>query len=330
MMRVFLSRFIMVLTLVCAPAIIAAAEPVESEIEAPGPHGPLKGLKLSADKPDAPVVLIIPGSGPTDRNGNSLHNLRTDTYRLLAQGLAARGIASVRIDKRGLYSSHAAIPNANNVTIADYATDVHAWAKAIGEKTGAKCIWVLGHSEGGLVAMAAAKDNPPDICGLLLVAAPGRKFGDLIKAQLRSNPANAPILDEAVSDIDRLEAGQRVEIDMEKTRPEITAIFPPAVQGFLIDLLSYDPPKLLAQYKGLVLILQGERDIQVGVEDANRLKAADERAKLVLLPDVNHVLKTVDSDDRMANLKTYFDPKLPLGAGVVDAIADFIAAAKSP
>jgi uncharacterized protein len=311
--------------------IVAAAEPVESEIAAPGPAGPLKGLMLSPGAAGAPVVLIVPGSGPTNRDGNSLHGLDTDTYKLLAQGLAAHGIASVRIDKRGMFSSRAAIPNANDVTIADYASDVHTWAKTIRDKTGAKCIWVLGHSEGGLVAMVAAKGDPPDICGLVLVAAPGRKFGELIKDQLRSNPANAPFLDEALRDIDTLEAGQRVDVSIEHTRPEIFMIFQPAVQGFLIDLMSYDPPNVLAAYKGPVLILQGERDIQVSADDARRLAAADPAAKLMLLPDVNHVLKAVTGDDRMTNLKTYFDPKLPLAPGVVEDIADFIASArKSP
>jgi pimeloyl-ACP methyl ester carboxylesterase len=282
---------------------------------------------VSVEKPDAPVVLIIPGSGPVDRDGNSLHGLNTDTYKLLAQGLAARGIASVRIDKRGMRSSGAAIANANDVTIADYASDVHTWAATILKQTGGKCIWVLGHSEGGLVAMAAAKDNPPDICGLALVATPGRPFSSLIKDQLHSNPANAPIEAEAFHDIDELAAGRRV--DVLNTPPEITAIFPPAVQGFLIDLFSYDPPKLLAVYKGPVLILQGERDIQVNENDARLLQSADPNAKLALLPDVNHVLKTVTSDNRNYNLKTYFDPHLPLAPSVVPAIADFIAAPKS-
>lgn len=329
MARVLPGLILVFLGLLATP-IAAAADLVETEVEAPGPDGPLKGLMLSPGTADAPVVLIVPGAGPTNRDGNSLHGLDTDTYKLLAQGLAAHGIASVRIDKRGLYSSHAAIPDANDVTIADYAADVHGWAKAIRDKTGAKCLWVLGHSEGGLVATVAAKDNPPDICGLVLVAAPGRKFGELIKDQLRSNPANAPFLDEALRDIDTLEAGQRVEVSIEHTRPEIFSIFRPAVQKFLIDLLSYDPPKILARYKGPVLILQGERDIQVSINDAQLLKAAVPSAKLVLLPDVNHVLKAVDSDDRTANLKTYFDPKLPLAPGVVDAIASFIGTAQSP
>ena len=107
-------------------ATSALADPAETEIEAPGPKGPLKGLMVSPGKPDAPVVLIIPGSGPVDRDGNSLHGLNTDTYKLLAAGLAERGVASVRIDKRGMRSSAAAIPNANDVTIADYASECTA------------------------------------------------------------------------------------------------------------------------------------------------------------------------------------------------------------
>jgi uncharacterized protein len=320
-------RFLTAFAVLVWAATSALADPTETEIEAPGPKGPLKGLMVSTDKPDAPVVLIIPGSGPVDRDGNSLHGLNTDTYKLLAAGLAERGVASVRIDKRGMRSSAAAIPNANDVTIGDYASDVHSWAATILKQTGGKCIWVLGHSEGGLVAMAAAKDNSPDICGLLLVATPGRPFSDLIKDQIRSNPANAPIQDDAFHDIDELAAGHRV--DVPNAPPELAAIFPAAVQGFLIDLFSYDPPKLLAAYKGPVLILQGEHDIQISVDDAHLLKAADANAKLVLLPDVNHVLKTVLSDNRNYNLKTYFDPKLPIAPGVVDAIADIIAAPKS-
>ncbi len=310
--------------LALAMPLIVPTDLVETEIEAPGPNGSLKGLMLGPPTAaGAPVVLIIPGSGPTDRDGNSPHGLHTDMYKLLAQGLAAQGIASVRIDKRGMYSSAAAIPNGDDVTIADYADDVHRWAMTIRQQTGAKCIWVLGHSEGGLVAMVASKDNPPDICGLLLVATAGRRLGDVMRGQLRANAANAPILDEALHDIDALEAGKRVEEVSDLLLP----LFRPAVQGFLINLFSYDPPKLLATQTGPVLILQGERDIQISVDDARLLKGAAATAKLMLLPNVNHILETVASDDRTENLRTYFDPRLPLAPGVVDAIADFI---KSP
>ncbi|MBN8995996.1 MAG: alpha/beta fold hydrolase [Rhizobiales bacterium] len=274
---------------------------------------------------NGPVILIIPGSGPTDRNGNNPLGLKAASYRLLAEGLAAEGITSVRVDKRGMFGSAKAITDGNAITIADYAADVHAWIAKIREAKKAPCVWVAGHSEGGLVALATAQGQTADICGLVLIAAPGRSLGEILRAQFKSNPANAPILADAMTILDALEAGRK--IDVSKFHPVLQQMFYPGVQGFLIDEYSYDPAKLIASYAGPVLILQGERDIQIDVADARLLKAADDRAKLVLLPDTNHVLKTVTSDDRHANVATYGDPSLPLAPGVVDAVAGFVTGA---
>lgn len=276
---------------------------------------------LSPESPDGPVVLIVPGSGHTDRDGNSPQGLKASTYRLLAEGLAARGIASVRIDKRGMFGSRAAVADANAVTIGAYAEDVGAWIAAIRRWTGVGCVWLLGHSEGGLVAMVAAA-KPADTCGLLLAAAPGRPLGDILRAQFRSNPANAPLLDQAWRAIAALEAGERVPTgDM---HPALLPLFRPEVQDFMIDLLKWDPAALLAEASVPVLVLQGARDLQIDVQDARRLKAANPAAELVLIPDANHVLKTVPPDDRAANLATYANPNLPLAEGVTEALAQFI------
>jgi uncharacterized protein len=304
----------------CGVAVAAGAAPVESSIEAPGPTGALQGTLLTADNAHGPVILIIPGSGPTDRDGNSPAGISAAPYRLLAEGLAAHGVTSVRIDKRGMFGSSAATADANAVTIPDYVADVQAWIRVIRERTEASCIWLLGHSEGGLVAMAAAKK--PGLCGLLLVAAPGRPLGEIIREQLKANPANAPVLDQALPAIDALEAGKR--IDTAGMHPALLRIFRPEVQGFLISAFSYDPRQLLAGFGKPVLILQGQRDLQVREADAQALKRADPNAALVLLPDVNHVLKSVASDDRSANIATYGNSSLPLAPGVVQSISDFL------
>lgn len=310
-----------ILVLVAATSPAAAASPEQTFVEAPGPAGPLKGTMLSSGTASGPVVLIIPGSGPVDRDGNSLAGLKAATYRLLAEGLAAKGIATVRIDKRGMFASRAAVPDGNAVTMSDYATDIHSWTVAIRQKTGAQCVWLLGHSEGALVALVTVKDAT-DICGLVLVAAAGRPLGEVLREQLRSNPANAPLLDEALRAIDALEAGKRV--DATNISPALQPLFRPQVQGFLISAFSYDPVSLLAGITKPVLILQGERDIQVSKQDALRLKEANPNARLVLLPDVNHILKSVTSTERAANIATYSDPSLPLAPGVVDAIMQFV------
>jgi uncharacterized protein len=309
-----------------AALAIASSPALAAAIEAPGPSGPLKGTMLGPAGESVPVVLIIPGSGPTDQDGNNPLGVRASSYRLLAEGLAAKGIATVRIDKRGMFASRAAVANPNAVTIGDYASDVHAWVAVIRAKTGANCVWVLGHSEGGLVALAAGQ-KADEICGLVLLATAGRPLGTVLREQLKANPANGPILDQALPAIDALEAGRHV--DASGMNPALLPLFRPQVQDFLISEMSLDPAKLIANFHKPVLIVQGERDIQVGVIDAERLKAANSAAKLVLLPNTNHVLKTVTSDDRAANLATYGDPNLPLASGVVEDIAEFVAASKT-
>jgi hypothetical protein len=266
-------------------------------------------------------VLIIPGSGPTDRDGNNPLGVTAAPYRLLAEALGANGVSSVRIDKRGLFGSKGAIPDPNKVTIADYAADTHAWVAAIQKQTGATCVWLLGHSEGALIALAAAQE-PRGICGAILVSGAGRKLSDVIREQLRANPANAPVLDSAMSALDALDNGRHV--DVTNMNPALLKLFAPQVQGFLIDMFSYNPAKLAGSVKVPLMVVQGERDIQVSTTDAKNLAAAQPKAKLVLVPAMNHVLKDVASDDRMANLATYADPSLPVDSRLVDAIADFV------
>jgi hypothetical protein len=308
--------------------VLAGSAPADSppavgmEIHVQGPSGHLGGTLLGAPGGTAPV-LIIPGSGPTDRDGNSPLGLKPASYRLLAEGLAAKGVPTVRIDKRGMFGSAAASADANAVTVADYAADVRSWVKAVRERTGARCVWLLGHSEGGLVALVAGQEAE-SVCGVILVSAPGRRLSDVLREQLRANPANAPLLDGALAAIDVLEKGKRV--DPSTLHPALMPLFGPPVQGFLISLFSYDPAVLAKTVTKPMLIVQGQRDLQVTEADARRMAAANPHAKLVLLPEVNHVLKAVATDDRAANLAAYADPSLPIAQGVVDAVADFVVA----
>ncbi|MEJ2804014.1 alpha/beta fold hydrolase [Comamonadaceae bacterium PP-2] len=274
----------------------------------------------------APVVLIVPGSGPTDRDGNSPLGVRASTYRLLAQNLAEQGVTVARIDKRGLYSSSQAVIDANDVTMADYAQDIHSWVNVLREQTGALCVWVLGHSEGGLAALVAAQRGAVEkasICGLMLVATPGRPMGQLLRAQLQAHPANAPILEQAEAAIAELEAGRRV--DVRALNPALRPLFHPRLQGFLIATLTLDPVQYMAGVDRPVLVLQGTRDLQVPMGDAEMLARSAPQAVLVRLADTNHVLKQVSSDDVHENLATYGDAQRPLAPGVVDSVLRFLA-----
>ena len=115
-----------------------------------------------------------------------------------------------------------------------------------------------------------------------------------------------------------LKAGHRVPV----TPPELQALFRPSAQPYMISWLKLDPVQAL-KTSTPVLILQGDADVQVTVDDAKRLAAAPEHVKLVILPGVNHVLKQSPAD-RAGNLATYADPGLPLAPRLVDAIVDWI------
>ncbi len=303
-------------------AITVQAAPVTTEETLRA--GALRGVMLRPDSSSA-AVLIIPGSGPTDRDGNNRLGVKGSPYKLLAEGLGKRGVTTVRVDKRGMFGSSRAAADPNAVTIGDYAGDVHAWVKVIREKTNAPCVWVAGHSEGGLVALASSR-NPDDICGLVLLATPGRPVGQVLRDQLQQSLGKGPLLQQANSVIRTLEAGRHPNIY--EMHPALQQLFAPPVQGLLISTFSYDPARLISDFHKPILILQGERDFQVSVADAKRLKEAAPTAKLVLLPDANHFFKMVKSADMAANAATYGKP-VPLAPRTTDEIADFVLAANS-
>ena len=286
-------------------------------IEASGPEGPLAGTLCRPVADPGHVVLIVPGSGPTDRDGNNPLGIRASSYRLLAEALAAKNIATLRIDKRGMFGSARAVNDANAVTIADYVDDVKSWIAALRRECSAARLWLLGHSEGGLVALAAANDV--DVSGIILVSTAAAPLQDVLKAQLGDDPL---LLAQALPVINALTRGKRADIG--HLPAALQNLFHPAVQGFLIDAFSYRPLELIASVSLPVLILQGERDLQVNAASAEALSAACRRPRMVLLPNVNHVLKHVASETVEANIAAYSDPHLPLAPGVAGAIAQFL------
>lgn len=301
----------------------AAATPTSAEVEAPGPRGPLKGTMVRSRRPGAPLVVIIPGSGPTDRDGNNPLGVAAAPYRLLAEALATRGVDSVRIDKRGQFGSAAAIDGPSEISMAGYATDMGAWAAALRRQAGVPCIWLAGHSEGALTALVAARESEEGLCGLILISGAGRRLSDVIREQLRASPGAEPLLPQAMAALDRLDAGERV--DTSDMHPALLPLLGPQVQDYLIGVFRHDPAALAARIGVPMLIVHGDRDIQTAEIDARALAAANPRARLAILPGVNHVLKHVDGSDRAANLATYANPDLPIASEVLDAIAAFVA-----
>jgi len=300
------------LSLILAAALLS--DPVATPVSLPTERAPLHGTLLTPSAPRA-VAVIVPGSGPTDRDGNSPLGVSGGIYRQLAEGLAERGVASLRFDKRGIAASAFAASDEASLRFDHYVEDARRWAALAAERTGQPCAWLIGHSEGALIAQKAAEGDDT-VCGLVLVSAVGQKAGDQIRQQLATLPE--PLNSQAMAALTDLEAGRATE-----GPPELAALFRPSVQPYLISYLALDPVALIAAYAGPVLLVHGTTDLQVPIDNSERLAAAQPAARLVRIEGANHVLRIAPAE-RAANAATYNDAALPLASGIVDAVADFI------
>jgi pimeloyl-ACP methyl ester carboxylesterase len=285
--------------------------------EAPAPRGVGELLALKTDtgtlhgtldlpaKPGPwPVVLIHAGSGPTNRDGNGPLT-RTDNLKMVGRALAAEGIAAVRIDKRGMGASAPALAKEEDVRIGTYAADVTAWVELLRKDSRFTKVGYIGHSEGALIGLVAAKTAKFD--AFVSLCGPGRPLQDVLREQLKKNLPDA-LYKQSDAIIADLEAGRAVK-DPPK---ELAALFRPSVQPFLISVFKADPAKLAAQVTVPFLIVSGSTDIQVTADDAKALADANLKAKLVTLSEMNHVLKSVAGTHRLLQLPSYSDPSLQL------------------
>ncbi|MNS59259.1 Alpha/beta hydrolase family protein [compost metagenome] len=291
--------------------------PVSTPVELPSSPAPLHGTLLTPEGQPRAAAVIIAGSGPTDRDGNSPIGVTGGVYRQLAEGLAERGIATVRYDKRGIAASTAAATDEASLTFDTYIDDAKAWATLTAEKTGAPCVWLVGHSEGALIAQGAAADNP-GVCGLVLLSPVGVRANVELRRQLEPKlpPAVKPEVDHIMSE---LEAGRTVP----DTPPYLAVLFRPSIQPYLISYFVVDPQALIAAYDRPVLLGHGSTDIQVAPENSETLLAAQPKAERVVFEGLNHVLRQAPLDPA-GNAATYGDASIPLGAEVAPAVADFI------
>jgi pimeloyl-ACP methyl ester carboxylesterase len=319
---VFLALALALALVVTAPeAEVAPAPRLLGEfVELKTDTGVLFGTLDLPDTPGPwPVVIVHAGSGPTDRDGNSPFT-RTDNLKALGRALAAEGVAVLRIDKRGIGASAKALPKEADVRIETYATDVAAWAARLRADKRFTKLGYVGHSEGALIGLIAARDVKFDafvsLCGA------GRPLQDILREQLKKN-LSADLYAQSDAILTELEAGRAVK----ETPKELVTLFRPSVQPYLISEFKYDPAKLAAGITAPLLVVSGSTDIQVSAADAKRLGGANPKAKVVTIEGMNHVLKSVKETDRLLQLPSYADPSLPLHPKLVPVLVAFLKAA---
>ena len=274
-------------------------------------------LTVPADVERPVVALLIAGSGSTDHDGNG-PQIKPATLKKLSEQLVARKIATLRYDKRGAGGWKPGFGRAEDFRFKDYVDDAVALVDHL--RAGGKFskIVLVGHSEGGLVAILTATRVPVD--RLILLATAARKQGDLLKAQMEkklSADAFAPV----AKAIDAIMAGETVD-----PPPQGLAI-PPVMQPSIASALSADPVEPLLKLVAQTLIVAGGEDHQIARLDFLALSTAAPVAKTLWLPRMNHVL--VDVTDDADDLASYNQAERPLDADMIDAVSAFILASET-
>jgi pimeloyl-ACP methyl ester carboxylesterase len=259
-----------------------------------------------------PGIVLMAGSGPTDRDWNSpLIPGKNGSGKLLAEWLASHGAVVVRFDKAAVGANKAAV---GSITLDTYVDEIRGALGVLRAHPNADVdhLYIAGHSEGGTHAIRAAIAEGGRIAGVVLLSAAGRTMRDVLLGQLDAQFQTAARAGAVTPEVakQQMDAIKQALDDFIEGRPvdPTTASPIPQVQALIAaivatttaklsrDLLSYDPADGAAKLNVPVFVFNGLKDVQVDPQlDAARLQAKLEAAHrevtMFLAPDANHILE---------------------------------------
>ncbi len=275
-------------------------------------------VAVPVSKGKVPGVLLLAGSGPTDRNGNQQPGLVTDLLKQIAERLAAEGYASLRYDKRAVRGYASSWPK--DVPALN---DFFSWDSFVGDaragldflksqpEINPKQTVIAGHSEGGIIAMQIVRDlegKPNAPAALILLSSPGRPLGPVVIEQIYAGLKRGGVTGDAAKPYEDYMPRAVAQVIKDGTVPPdppkgLNAIFPPSALKLLQVELAFDPAKVLPAYTGPVLVIQGEKDIQVSATKdfpvlQSTLKTRKRGTyKAVVILSASHNLKHVENEN---------------------------------
>lgn len=267
-------------------------------------------------KKNFPVVLLIAGSGPTDRNGNQ-PGMTNNSFKMLAHELVINGIGSVRYDKRGIAQSYYEGFSNASVCFDDYVADAVNWINYLKENEKYSRVYVAGLSEGSLIGMLAANQAGAD--GFISLNGPGRPADEIIIQQVSRPGTPENVIEEVKLLIDKIKKGESPR----EIPAYLMSLFNPDIQPYLKSWFRFNPATEVGKLTVPVLIIQGENDIQVRTEDADLLLRGNQSAKKVIITGMNHILKNAEKDFQL-NYATYNNPDLPVNSKLIEELVLFI------
>ncbi|WP_372792378.1 alpha/beta hydrolase family protein [Lutibacter sp.] len=288
----------------------------ESELSIPTNSVTINGTLLKPNSLEkSALVILIPGSGPTDRNGNNVA-MKNNSLKFLAEGLSLNNIATYRFDKSVLSYTKEDKKKVESLTFNVFIEEAKSVIQYFKNSNNYSKIIVAGHSQGSLVGILASANN---IDGFISIAGAGRTIDEILVEQISKQ---APFLkDETVKILTELKKGNTVE----EFNPMLISLFNKSVQPFLISWIKYNPQIELKKLTKPILIINGTNDIQVNVSEAELLHKANTTSELVLIKNMNHIFKEINGDVN-ENMNSYTNPDLPIMEALITSIVAFIKA----
>jgi uncharacterized protein len=284
--------------------------PKESSIT----NNKIQGTLLSTDSADK-LVIIVAGSGPTDRNGNNPLGVISDAYKQLADSLILADIATFRYDKRGVGASAAALVDQSKTSFNDLVTDVVDWVRFFQNQSKWKSIYIVGHSEGSLMGILAAQQV--QVNGLISLAGAGQNIEHIVLQQSKNNGATTLQLNEIAAKFDTL----KQNLPIKYVPDYLKSLFHPDIQLYIKTWNAYQPSEELKKLDFPISIINGTTDAQVDIAEAELLHKAKPSASLFLINNMTHTLKI--GDNKVGN-NTYTNPKLPLAPELIKNMKNFL------
>ncbi|MFH4966035.1 alpha/beta hydrolase [Gaetbulibacter sp. M235] len=267
-------------------------------------------LPNEVNKPN--LAIIIGGSGPTDRNGNQSF-LNNNSLKKLAEDLTNNDIATFRYDKRIVKQIRTGKIDPN-IMFDDFVTDAISVIEYFKNSKNFNHIFVIGHSQGSLVGMLAAKDKAD---GFISIAGPGQSIDNIIIEQIGKT---YPVL---TNDAKRVIESLRKGIKTNDYPQELATVFNKDIQSFMMNWMQYNPVDEIKKLQMPILLINGTKDLQVEPKEAELLNEAVPNSTLKLIDKMNHVLVTIDGDN-LENSKSYNEPFRKLSDELIETISNFI------
>jgi len=265
---------------------------------------------LSFLKTRIPLIIWVHGSGNVDRNGNQGAIVKANYIKQIRDEINKNNIAFFSFDKRT--SNPKNFKFLKGIVFTDFVTDVEKVISHFKKDTRFSKIILVGHSQGSLIAMLASKN----VTKYISLSGPGESIDKTMVKQITAQ--NALLGEATAAHFKELkETG-----DIKEVNPFLISIFSKPNLPFLKSWASYNPTEEIKKLTIPALIVNGTKDLQVKVEDADALHNAKSSSELVIIENMNHVLKNIEKDTD--NMKSYYTADFPISKKLITTIAAFI------